>query len=761
MSEKLVAVLMSFLLLTSLAFGEGTRTWEQSKFEDLSKGTAKGVAIRSNGGLELAPSFKPVYTTPATYVWSIAADENGTVYAATGSPARVYRVTPDGKAIVIFEAKELQVQAVAVDKSGSVYAATTPDGKVYKIEHKAPSAPPAEKSEVDPGWSSSVFLDPGAKYIWALQFDAGGNLFIATGDKGEILKVTPKGDHSSFFKSSDAHVRTLALDGKGNLIAGTDGSGLVYRISPAGEAFVLYSASKKEITALTTDDAGNIYAAGVGDKRAGGGMPGMQMTPTVTPQMGAGGGTGLSPHGGGTSLTAAGAGMGSPIGAVPFPGLGAAGGSEVYRVAPDGAPQKIWGSREDIVYALAFDGNHRLIAGTGNRGHVYEIYGDGDFSDLFKASASQVTALAKAPNGALYAATSNLGKLFLLGPHPAEDGTYESDVFDSHIFSRWGHVEQRTTGAVEVYTRSGNVEDPENSWSAWKRVDANGAVDAPAARFLQWKAVLKPGSPAPRLDSVLVNFLSRNVAPEVGDVSVQVGVRYQVPAKSLTPEITLTSSGSGPSQPRFEPPVPTARDRSSIGVKWSAHDDNDDQLTYTLYYRGDGESRWLKLADDVAEKFYSFDASLLPDGGYVVKVVASDAPSHSPGEALTGDDESTRFEVDTTPPRIENLAAAVEGGQMHITFRAADNDSAIKRAEYSVDAGDWQYVEPVGQLSDSKTESYDFRVNVPAEERPGRGSTQKSAKKSATEDPIDHVVVVRVYDRYDNLTSAKTVVRGR
>jgi hypothetical protein len=759
LAKKLAAILTSLFVLINLASAQGTRTWEQSKFDDLSKGTAKGVAIRSNGGLELAPSFKPLYATPATYIWSIAADDSGTVYAATGSPARVYRVTPDGKAVVVFEAKELQVQTVALDKAGVVYAGTTPDGKVYKIEHKAPTTPPADKSEVDPSWSSTVFFDPGAKYIWALQFDASGNLFVATGDKGEIFKVTLKGDHSSFFKSSDSHVRSLALDGKGNLIAGSDGSGLVYRISPAGEGFVLYSAAKKEITALAADDAGNIYAAGVGDKRAGG-LPGMQMTPMMTPQVGPTGGGGASPHGG-TSFTAGGAGgMGSQIGTVPFPGLGATGGTEVYRIAPDGDPQKIWSSREDIVYDLAFDGNHRLIAGTGNRGHVYEIYGDGDFSDLLKAGASQVTALAKAQHGGLYAATSNLGKLFVLGSSAAEEGSYESDVFDSHLFAHWGRVEQRTTGAVELYARSGNVDDPENSWSPWKKLDANGAVDAPAARFLQWKAVLKPGTPSPQVDGVLVNFLTRNVAPQVDDVSVQVGVRYQVPQRSLTPEITMTSSGSGPAPPRFEPPVPTARDRSSIGIKWSAHDDNDDQLTYTLYYRGDGESRWLKLADDVAEKFYSFDASLLPDGGYVVKVVATDAPSHTPGEALTGEDQSVRFEVDTTAPRIENLSAAAENSRIHITFRATDNLSPIKRAEYSVDAGDWQYVEPVGHLSDSKTENYDFRVNVPSDEKAGAAAA-KSGKKAAAEGAIEHVVVVRVYDRYDNLTSAKTVIRAR
>jgi len=113
------------------AFAEGTRTWEQSKFDDLSKGTAKGVAIRSTGGLELAPALKPLFATPSTYIWAIASDPSGVIYAACGAPARVYRVAPDGNASIIFEAKELQVQSIIAAKSGVLYAATNPDGKIY------------------------------------------------------------------------------------------------------------------------------------------------------------------------------------------------------------------------------------------------------------------------------------------------------------------------------------------------------------------------------------------------------------------------------------------------------------------------------------------------------------------------------------------------------------------------------------------------------------------------------------------------------
>ena len=731
-----------------MIFAQGTRTWEQSKFDDLIKGTAQGVAICSSGGLELAPDFKPLATTPSTYIWSITADRDGILYVASGSPARVYRVTPDGKSTVIFEPQELQVQALAIDKNGVIFAATNPDGKIYKLENGSQPAAKATEpqaktgSAAASGWSSSVYYDPDSKYIWDLALDAAGNLYAATGDQGQILRITSKGDHTVFFKSDEAHIRVLALDAKGNLIAGSDGSGLVYRISPNGDGFVLYSAPKKEITALAIDKDGDIYAAGVGEKRSASGAATFFVPPISAPA--------VSPSAGPqTGITVTSSGPSAPPPSISFPGTGAgiSGGSEVYRIAPDGSTSRVWSSKEDLVYALAFDSHGRLLAGTGNRGHIFAISGEDQFIDLVKASASQVTAFARAPNGALYASTSNLGKVFVLSAAPASEGSYESDVFDAHIFSRWGRAEYRDSGSVDLFARSGNVDNPDRNWSPWERVDLqkDGAVSVPSARFVQWKAVLHAGDPSPRVESVSLNYLPKNVAPDFEDVSVQTGARYQ----SL-PKTPGTEVGGGAQH--FDNPPPTTRDRESIGVKWSVHDDNDDQMIYSVYYRGDGESRWLLLKDNLTDKFYSFDASLVPDGGYTVKVIASDAPSHSPGDALSASRESARFEVDTTPPRIEDLKATVEGIQIHVTFRAIDNFSPVKRAEFSIDAGDWQFVEPVGQLSDSKTESYDFRAPLPVVPAAG-------GEKSAGQ--LDHVVVVRAYDRYDNMNSAKVLLRGK
>src|SRR5437868_10694743 len=301
------------LLIATFVFAEGTQTWRQTKFEEFEKGTAKGVAIRSDGALELAPSFKQLVTTASTYIWAITSDAQANIYAAAGSPARVYRITPEGRSSVIFEPQELQVQALIADGHGGLYAATSPDGKVYRIEQKQ-VAPPARNSgskkkgstgdeqatansveprtkepqkptttppnaeqeakpnpdstPVDSSYTSSVYFDPKTKYIWDLALDAEGRLYVATGDHGEIFRVEKNGQGSVFFKSDEAHIRAIEFDPKGDLIAGSDGSGLLYRISPQGEAFVLYSTPKKEITAIAIDHSGNIYAAGIGEKRA-------------------------------------------------------------------------------------------------------------------------------------------------------------------------------------------------------------------------------------------------------------------------------------------------------------------------------------------------------------------------------------------------------------------------------------------------------------------------------------------------------------
>jgi hypothetical protein len=279
---------------------------------------------------------------------------------------------------------------------------------------------------------------------------------------------------------------------------------------------------------------------------------------------------------------------------------------------------------------------------------------------------------------------------------------------------------------------------------------------------------------------VLTNYLSKNVAPEISDVYVQAGARFPVIPKNTVDNTPVSVGPSSATVPqRFDVQAPAVRDRDSIAVRWSAHDDNDDELVYSIYYRGEGETTWKLLKGDLTDKYYSFDANLLPDGGYTLKVVASDAPSHSLDEALTASKESSYFEIDNTPPEVVNLSGAYGAGAIHLTFRAIDGFSTIQRAEYSVDAGEWHVIEPVGQISDYRVENYDLSVAVPgaptpddttvASAHPARQQIVVKAIKKVPESkppvaelaPQEHVVIVRVYDRFDNMGSAKTVIHAR
>jgi hypothetical protein len=777
---RTLAVLLAFCVPL---FSEGTNTWVQTTYDEFSRGTAKGISIRSDGTLELAPAFKQVYVSPATFIWAAAADTSGALYLGTGSPARVYRVTPDGKATVIFEPKELQVQALAL-RGNAVYAATSPDGKVYKIEPQSIVPGPAakktgggeqkagvEKKEdvstppVDLGYKSDVFFDPQTKYIWSLAFAPGEQmqLFVATGDRGEIYSVNSEGKGSVFFKSDEAHIRTLAFDQDGELVAGSDGSGLIYRISKNGEGFVIYSAPKKEITALAIDESGNVYAAGVGEKRS---------APTATAQ------SSFTPPASPSTTASP-----QPPAAPPINPLMSTGGSEIYMIAADGSPRKLWAAKDDIVYALAFDPTKRLIAGTGNKGRIISIAKNGDFNDLVKATATQVTAFAPAPAGGLYAVTSNLGKVFILGAMPEDEGSLESEVFDAKIFSRWGRAELRGEGDFELQARSGNVDNPDRNWSTWRRIDKQAAIDAPAARFLQWRVTIHPNKQpqTSRVESVKVFYRPQNVSPVIEDVVAQTGARIpstNAPRSQVQDTVTINVGATPPSftpnVPRIEGPITAQRDKGSIAVRWAARDDNEDDLLFSLYYRGDGETKWKLLKDNITDRFYSWDAGLLPDGGYFVKVVATDAPSHTPDEALTDSRESRRFEVDTTAPRIDGLTAKREGDQIHVSFSANDTFSNVQHAEFSVDAGEWQFVEPVGQLSDSLVETYDFNIPLqntsaqltPAASTPKKSKARKNGKNPPTEEPVggvllsdEHTVVIRVADQFGNSGTAKVVVK--
>jgi len=758
-------LICSLALIASPLLAEHTRIWRQASYEDFLKGTAHGVAVRSDGRLELAPKFTLIADADASYLWSLRVDPKGVLYAAGGSPAKVFRLAANapensasaGKPSTVFESTDLVAQAIAFDAKGNLYVATSPDGKVYRVSASG---------------EKSVFFDPKTKYIWDLAFAPDGTLFIATGDKGQIFAVSPDGKGEVFYASDEAHIRVLAFDNQNNLLAGTEPSGRILRVnrsaskaqkeknSQAGEGFVLYETGKREVTAITVASDGKLYAAAIGEKQH-------VATPAPT--------TVITTPQGTTTITGGAVVMGGqPQGQTPFLPFPQQLSSSIYRLSADGAPEELWSSRDDVVYALAVNSDGRLLAGTGNNGALIAIDGRGVYAQLAKAGSAQITGIARGPAGKLFLCTANPGKVFSVGPEYEPEGTYESRSFDAQLFSKWGRLDWWSPPAVpssratdksgasgapriQFFVRSGNTEDPGKEWSRWSGpyTKSGTSAECPPARFAQWKAVIRDGRSGDGISWITLAYLPRNVGPVIDGIALQdPGVRAQVniiiqtgqPSVNLRQPQSANATGvvvAQTSPAHFEQLPQGLREKGYQSVLWSAHDDNDDDLRFAIYFRGESEIDWKLLKDKLDQKFYSWDSTAMPDGAYYLKIVATDASSNPPAEALSSERESERFLVDNTPPAIDALAASESNGSVAIKFTARDAASSIEKAQYSVDGGDWIIVTPTNGISDAPEERYQFSIDLPA-----------GANRGA-----EHTIAVRAFDRFENVGSAKTTVK--
>lgn len=713
------------VISSSLSFAVDTHIWEQSDQSDFARGTTKDVSIRSDGHMTLSPEFKELDSTTVPYLWALAQGSNGTLYYAGGGPTgattKIFARSTDGKCKVLAELPGLEIHALAIDSADRLYAAVLPDAKIYRV---------------DKSGKSELFFDPKCKYIWAMAFDQSGNLFAATGDSGLIYKIPPDGKGVEFAKTEEAHARSMIIDAAGNLIVGTEPGGLIVRITPQGKGFVLYQAGKREVTAVAERE-GIIYAAAAGNKPVTVTGP-APLLPTNT-----------------APVNAAGAGRaGAPVPTAP-PSVGTlsaavSGGSELYRIEKDGSAEKIWESPTDLVYAIGFDPSGKPVLGTGNKGSIYRIDSDQLSTQLIDAPPTQVTAFLQGKNGVIYAATGNVGNVYSIGPGLSKTGSLESDVLDTNDFAYWGkaHITSipKSGAALKLEARSGNLSDPQHDWSAWSAVpvtELGGQIEAPPARFLQYRLTLQAQADgvSPEVSVVDIPYLPKNVAPKVHQIEIA-PYNYRESPSSSSLERTVMASGSPATIS-----VPAVGQRRSAGssgtieaagaatlqyskgfltARWSASDANGDPLQFKVELKGKNDSVWRLLKDKLTDRYYAFDSAAFADGNYMLRVTASDAPGNPPGQALTSALESDSFLVDNTPPSIEDIKVENEGQKRIVRFTAKDAGSWIDKAEYSVNGADWMILDPVNKVTDSQ--SLDYQLSVEG------GS----------------VVSVRVFDENDN-----------
>jgi hypothetical protein len=738
------------LAAAAVAFASTTTTWEMNSYQDFLRGRFSNVALSRDGRLTLAPRLESVFASDQPEIWSVARAEDGTLYLGTGHRGRVYKVDSSGRGTLLWTAEQPEVFALAVDENGVVFAGTSPDGRIYRIENG----------------KAAEFSAPGTRYIWSLVIAPDGTLFAGTGDPGRVLQIRGDGRADVYFESGQSHITSLAIDAQGRLLAGSEPNGILYRITGPNKAFVLYDANLPEIRSILPTGDGAVYAAALGGsttKRSGNvygttgtGAPvvtaptttvtvtdsvdSAQSAPELKPPPEA---KPSQPPGAATSV--------QPVSVFDVAGVEK---SAIYKIHPDNTVETVWTSKDENIYDIAAVEN-RLLFSTDLQGRIYRLTADRMATLIAQTGEAEATRLLSSPSG-LLAATGNMGKLYRLTGSAATEGFYEAPVHDANTVARWGRLTWRADlpagTQVAFRTRTGNSARPDRTWSDWSEPLTSpdqSAIRSPNARYIQWKIEFKSSNgAAPTVDSVSAAYVPQNTPPAVRSINVS---SQATPAAQKTPagasaapsaafSITVTDSGEAPQTSAGTPTQALSRGPGEqTQIVWQADDSDGDRLVYSVYFRGEEEREWKLLRSNLFENALSLDGDVLADGRYFFRVLASDRPSNPLEYARDADLTSAPVLIDNTPPVVRTSAPQRNNGTLEVTVEAADVTSALRRCEYSLDAGPWFPVEAEDGVTDSLSERFRIRIeNL----RPG-----------------EHLVVVRVYDAAGNAGLTKIIVR--
>jgi len=698
-------------LLAPVCLAGKVEVWSTQGSDAFEAGTFTHTLVTSEDRLQLSRQVDDLVSLKATFVWALACTARGELLAGTGNEGKIFKIV--GPQVSVFhESGELEVLCLCTGPGDVVYAGTGPNGKLLRLDAT--------------GKATVNFKSPDP-YIWSLALGADGTLYAGTGPQGKIYRIRADGQSAVFYDSPEKHILSLAVDAQGRLYAGTSDRGLVYRLDAAGRPFVVYDASESEIRCLALADDGTLYA----------GTSSPRPKPSVTSARQQAGRAGISPDligmgPAGTTTTAESA----------RPSRSAASRSKttssrgstssrktgqpnsVYRIRPDGSVDVVFREKKMMVLAVQPMGK-KVWVGTGATGQLFEVVPDKDTVLIARVDQSQVLSMVPTPAGVVFG-TGDPAKLYRVADRMANSGTFDAKVRDAKMISRWGRAAWDGTfpagTRVTLQTRSGNVAQPDATWSDWSpplTVASGAPVTSPAARFLQFRLSLSTTQPkvTPEVTAVKVYYMTHNQAPEVTAI--------KTPGASGQAKSSASSSKASSSS-------------SSSAMSWKATDPNGDTLQYALYFRKQGWTQWVCLKEKLRSSTYKWNTQALPSGRYQVKVVASDAPSNPPAQAKHANRVSDPFAVDNQAPVVRVKADGGAGGKVTVVAHLTDALSRLTGARYSLDSKTWTSVFPDDGIFDSEAETVRFTLT---DLKPG-----------------PHVIIVSAGDAAGNTGSGDTEV---
>lgn len=640
-------ILFAPLFVSGPASAVGSRAFELLTLDDLTGGDLKGVAVGADGVVRAGLSLGHAPMEGAQAVFGAVELADHSVLVGTGPAGKIFRAVGD-QVTLFADTTELAVTSLVQSPSGAIYAATIPSGRIYRVAQ---------------GKAEIFATLPNADYVWAIGLDKPKTgLFAATGPKGKLFHVPLAGGAPTVqFASEEPHLVTLAVDAQGIVYAGSSGKGLLFRVEGPGRAKALFDFPGEEVKGIALLKSGGFYA-----------IANEYGEPPEPPRRGPA--TGRTPPGPTSS-------------ARPKPGKGS-----LYRFDAEGRPERLMHHDEFHYVSLALDEAETPYVGTGAEGRVYTVSDAHSVQLVADTDERQAAALAFGKTG--YVVSGDPAVFHRITGRGGIEAVWTSKVLDAGLRARFGRLSWRSTGPIELSTRSGNTATPDGTWSPWSTPHtASGPVTSPPGRYVQVRGRFAR-DPTAQLAEVRIPFVTDNVRPVVLDVSAaQKGISR--PGRELLPS-------SGGELPKHE---------SVVRLTWKVDNPDNDALRYRLSYRREGQPwRELLRPDEFLTKAeYDWETLTLPEGKYRVRVEASDEAANPPGQALRHALESAPFLVDNTPPSLRD--PVLRGRRLRVVI--VDGVGPIARVEVAIDGKtNFHPLAPVDGIFDSAEETIDADLST-------------------------------------------------
>jgi hypothetical protein len=91
--------------------------------------------------------------------------------------------------------------------------------------------------------------------------DASGNIYVASGGTGYVIKITPAGVITTITEPSMSAPAGLAIDAAGNIFVGDWSSGKVYKIAPGATAATIYASGFTNSYGVAVNSTGDVYVS--------------------------------------------------------------------------------------------------------------------------------------------------------------------------------------------------------------------------------------------------------------------------------------------------------------------------------------------------------------------------------------------------------------------------------------------------------------------------------------------------------------------